>query len=576
MKKGAWVAFAALLLVVVGSALALWSVQHRQGSLPQVAAVTVPDSWRSVREGYLHVAHVQRERLACDDCHDPSTFASPPRSRCEACHEERAAVVHGRPSSSVAAPSEASECIACHRFGPHHEATRWDCLACHAHRQGDLPETRIHTEEACARCHQPHEDARGPAAVQCQTCHDLGGAALGHGACTDCHSAHGVASTAHDRCGGCHAKDRATFAGHDSCSTCHAAHSYGEQSASCDGCHAGVHTLASERVGAHRKCDSCHDPHNVAHVPERTCRRCHDHTTDHPKTSSGTTCLGCHPVHAARSGRARAGLPYSAAALACTTCHDGLGASRDDGLHGGKAVCTECHRPHAFVATAGQARACEDCHRERSAIVAGVRGHGDCAACHTGHAHALGSRPFGPSHSAPDARACTGCHEGVHVDEGHGDCLACHDAHTAQPGKRSCAACHAEQHRRARTGHDRCGNCHMPHGAGRATPPCLTCHSRMREAPHGGDNDCRACHDPHGDAGQGADPPGVPACVSCHGDPLPGLHGVAEHGQCTTCHVRSHRRGGEGDRRTCLSCHRQQTHHEPEADTCHGCHLFRL
>jgi hypothetical protein len=65
-------------------------------------------------------------------------------------------------------------------------------------------------------------------------------------------------------------------------------------------------------------------------------------------------------------------------------------------------------------------------------------------------------------------------------------------------------------------------------------------------------------------------------CTSCHAPAkLPGLHKVTEHAaKCTSCHT-SHG-PPRSERATCTAnCHTDRRSHQPTADVCKGCHLFR-
>jgi hypothetical protein len=68
-----------------------------------------------------------------------------------------------------------------------------------------------------------------------------------------------------------------------------------------------------------------------------------------------------------------------------------------------------------------------------------------------------------------------------------------------------------------------------------------------------------------------------PGCATCHARPtLPALHAAPGHAQCSACHVSSHEPPRE-DRATCTagSCHADRTSHQPAAQVCTGCHVFR-
>ena len=61
--------------------------------------------------------------------------------------------------------------------------------------------------------------------------------------------------------------------------------------------------------------------------------------------------------------------------------------------------------------------------------------------------------------------------------------------------------------------------------------------------------------------------------MTCHAPATrPGLHRVAGHAACATCHT-SHGPARD-DRGTCTTCHKDLDAHEPTASRCGSCHPF--
>jgi hypothetical protein len=79
-------------------------------------------------------------------------------------------------------------------------------------------------------------------------------------------------------------------------------------------------------------------------------------------------------------------------------------------------------------------------------------------------------------------------------------------------------------------------------------------------------NQCNNCHKPHKFT--------PPECTTCHADiPSKAAHAVKQHQPCTKCHD-AHEASLPG-RAQCLSCHTDRADHQPTAQRCQGCHLFK-
>lgn len=353
---------------------------------------------------------------------------------------------------------------------------------CHAMRGS----TRwLHTPVARGDCGSCHEgDAGGhvyplvrPRREICSSCHDtrwstpVQHAAMTDDGCLECHDPHAAmtsdllrATTVRETCSACHPRSEgrvvhAPYAD-DRCELCHESH-------------------GSDRRGLLRTA-----------TLEDHCRLCHPGTVDRTMKSAHShagvdgSCLACHSAHTAPVK----GLLAEPSRDLCVSCHKDIGetiagatVSHDAVLKGER--CVRCHDPHgsdrAKMLRADQASACLSCHDKEVkggdgrtvASMAGlaeraaeheVRGHRECAGCHSVHG---GSRsrllkdvservPMGPF----DAR-------------NYGLCFSCHDAKLAEEagatqfrdGDRNLH----ELHLKPSDGRSRgCGSCHSVHAVG--------------------------------------------------------------------------------------------------------------
>lgn len=560
---------------VAAVALGRLAFETREQSLPPLPVTTVPEVWRDFRGSPGHVAHVDKQGIPCKKCHDVEQgFTRPSMTVCAACHAHEARMQHALTSAARADVfGGVADCLACHGFGAEHSDRVWQCARCHDRPMAKLDAIAVHGDVACKNCHHPHDDpAIEPSA--CVGCHAKernhhGDKPAGSAAsCLDCHKPHAHAQLANERCEECHkdkphalftlaARDAGPPAGHDKCSGCHVAHGFDrDQVKPCRTCHESQHVLAETKVDAHRRCTSCHEPHAVKSVSDATCQRCHSSVSpQHPKTENHA-CLGCHEPHPKAMSATLLAQP-------CTECHHI--AQNDQGAHGGKAACTNCHQPHAF-AHPEQGKACTQCHALQLTAIAKNPGHASCLGCHHGSPHA--------AHNAP--LACGTCHKQVHPRQEHLECTRCHEPHSGTPRatSESCGSCHARQQHVAVVAHQACLTCHSPHAGGKKPPAeCKTCHAPKAAQNHGAlPGGCTQCHGIHAEQGVRA----TPACTSCH-DPkqLPGLHSAKDHQTCLTCHKGAHNLGPFSERATCTACHKDKQNHVPEAQLCQGCHVFR-
>ncbi|MBS2018816.1 MAG: hypothetical protein JST00_38470 [Deltaproteobacteria bacterium] len=571
---------ALLALVAVGFLVTKLAEQRTPPTSP---TDFVPTSWEASRTTPMHVIHIGKGKVACKECHADGFAKAPTAIRddvCARCHEKPAERAH---HGSERSPTT---CLTCHTFAAGKQAPT--CLACHG-KTADVAPTQAaraahelarHASKdvACNACHAAHGEKGKTRAVlpDCTACHanvsakhggvalappvsddalsleaaaarfiaDAGaavalrdaGATSGDGKmCTTCHAPHAEAKLASGGCATCHAAQRPALvtAKHPACTTCHTPHQPGAARGVCRTCHSNVHVLAEAKVPGHAACQSCHDPHRPGAPPALACARCHESMSPkHPaftvKGGATSACVGCHAPH----GGPAASASHPASAASCTTCH--AKAANERAFHAvGKTECTSCHTPHAFATSAVGAAACARCHAPEAKRVEARSGHADCKSCH-GQAHAPNAKP-----------ACASCHgqEASSAPRGHSACGSCHDAHSGSLGKHvECTSCHADK-----------------------TKAAKALHTSLPGA-------CASCHRPHGPKGVAS----PPACSTCHApSTLVGLHSVSAHASsCASCH--SSHGPPRSDRATCTgSCHADRKTHQPDAQLCKGCHLFR-
>jgi hypothetical protein len=474
----------------------------------------VPASWAQYRLTPGHQTHVGGGKAECHDCHDfeRDGFKNPGTAVCAKCHSKDLGGAHHRDSST------STGCLSCHAFAL--GRTEPTCISCHASPEGDLSAIVQHATVDCEMCHHLGQTPSiVPAA--CAGCHDERATKhaehAGSKGCLDCHRAHQPASVAVSECASCHAQAAEPHPpAHDACVSCHEPHDFVASNSACIGCHGPKTTLVDREVPAHDVCVNCHDPHAPG-AAATACVRCHQNV----EVSHGgaAACTSCHAPH---------GDDPVAIAATCTSCHTNVALS-DLGAHEGGIACLTCHKPHAFAGLDEKA-ICRGCHQRESTLVASNPGHADCLSCH-----------------------------GASV------------VHTIAPPV-ACGSCHAAEAKSAPAGHQRCVGCHEPH-AGKSTPACATCHADKLSEPHGTLNGgCLGCHRPHGPGGVAS----PPACTTCHAPgTLPALHTAPGHAVCAGCHASPHEPPRE-DRATCTgTCHEDKRNHQPDAQVCTGCHVFR-
>jgi hypothetical protein len=516
-RRGKWIASALATVALLGAILAAVVVARSRKAL-DVPPGLVPASWNEFRTSPGHESHVSTGKTTCRDCHDYQRdgFRNPGPLPCTRCHEKQATHSHG-------SAAEKTDCLTCHLFAPNREAPT--CIGCHAQPHGTFAAITQHAKEDCAKCHHLHRDP-SIVAADCTECHERERATqhaahAGSKGCLDCHRAHAPATQAPATCAGCHREPAGPKpAGHDSCFGCHKPHDFvagGERA--CVSCHGVKPTLAATRANAqaHAHCISCHTPHAPAQAAD-SCRGCHAGI----QVAHGAkgACVVCHAPH---------GDDPNVMASTCTSCHKDLGAT-DTSAHARGVACASCHHPHEF-SRKEERTLCSTCHSREITLASTNKGHAACASCH------------GVSLAHAPARAV------------------------------ACAGCHAPEQATAPPGHAKCVSCHEPHaGARLPQATCASCHANKKGGPHhaiqGG---CDTCHRAHGPKGVASPPP----CKSCHArESLPALHASSGHADCANCHDAHD--APRSDRATCTGgCHARQRDHQPGAQICSGCHVFR-
>jgi len=353
---------------------------------------------------------------------------------------------------------------------------------CHAMR-GSSP--WLHTPVAkgdCASCHKPDAGGHVYPLVRdkselCTSCHDttwhtpVQHAAMTDNACLECHDPHAAltndllrAKTVRDTCSTCHPRSEGlvthTPYADDRCELCHNSH-------------------GSDRRGLLRTASL-----------EDNCRSCHPATADHTTGSLFShakvegSCLACHSPHTAP----QKGMLTAPPRELCVSCHKDIGetiagakVSHDAVLKGER--CVRCHDPHgsdrANLLRNDQAAICLSCHSKEVKAADGrmvasmadianqapgheVKGHQECAGCHSVHggSHAQLLRgvaekiPMGP-YDALNFSLCFSCHDQALATDA--------DATQFRDGDRNLHAVHLSPSDNKVRG---CASCHAVHSVG--------------------------------------------------------------------------------------------------------------
>jgi hypothetical protein len=304
-------------------------------------------------------------------------------------------------------------------------------------------------------------------------------------------------------------------------------------------------------------------------------------TAESPRTPAARAagCPACVEMLASRPAETFAADPHAAR---CEACHHPHWAGRDVPVHR-SCTASECH-PRAWPRTRFhrvQAAAflnCTNCHRPHTWVARGE----ECRSCHADLLAAAGAPPAaagaGPapfSHAVHSDLECGRCHD---LETGHGvlritspaDCVACHHG---PPAVAACERCHAAgeiagpravQVPLQLAVWDAPRQRVLPFDHARhAGIACTTCHGPGPSLP--ARRDCAACHAPHHAA--------AARCIACHPTPPPpGTHGLEVHaGGCDTCHGATSFVELPARRDLCLVCHQAQVDHMP-GGSCAACH----
>jgi Cytochrome c3 len=509
-------------------------------------------------------ADVLHGGVDCKLCHDPHAEKKGPARTppCKECHH----IQIGTGNKKL--PDEHFECTSCHEQHKPLKRANSKCAGCHeqARARATGPSSTALRHDECASCHLPH--AWVPEPNGCVTCHSkqaklvFGKSPVQHRRCVNCHEVHGPPPSG-AVCGSCHKENaqrmRAAPAKHQNCPSCHNPHAPKVQvPTACAACHrTQLAQVVTQGPAAHAResCPGCHVVHGNPRVDTKTCAICHKDKgalVKKARPEEHHRCESCHRQHKFK---------VDPASPPCLRCHQPL--IQNASIHRGN--CMKCHTPHGSPAVAQDK--CQKCHEKiQLKPPPGVAAHGRCNSCHKPHKAAATARD-----------QCKGCHQ----DKGkiaalwpagsaHREaCNRCHNQHAVLSIK-NCGECHQKEQTSASGGPHQCKFCHSPHQAPASTTKgwwgrCVKCHEKEVTASKA-HNKCENCHKPHRFT--------PPKCKTCHAGPASkGAHQVKQHGECTKCHD-AHGATIPG-RAQCLACHKDRVDHQPQAQRCQACHLFK-
>lgn len=514
-----------------------------------------------------------RERVKrpdfCGSCHAGSAQAAHAsehaKLECTACHEARVSQdlkqwALGLVSSTRATPHGAvdlARCKSCHLSGASPKGGTLGSKSHVAHL------TQLDPPLECSACHAAKHHENPPRAAACAECHTQ----------LTTYGAHAVSEHREISCLSCHNFRSEIGSG------------AATPTALCQRCHGGTAELEpkahlpeivparaiqpSMLHGNLQTCALCHQPHEQsddARSRGRDCSLCHakvSQESHHEKMPDRFSCTTCHEPHS----------PRTALTTSCANCHEDMAATNTTAAKHQR--CSQCHKPHDFVAVT---QGCRDCHADNVLELASwdAKTHAECENCHAPHLAA-----------EPVAR-CATCHKGKGANR-HPSCATCHDPHLDADHAKGCATCHEQEsatlarsvpQHRARA----CQTCHEPHAPAAALGACNNCHARevklVSTAPPPKHRECLSCHQEHT---FGATPA---ACSSCHQNPTTGPHTgrpctqcheqhgppIGQKAACKTCHADQ---APTGKHAVCATCHKEA--HGPGllAAPCASCHAER-
>lgn len=546
-----------------------------------LAFVGIALAWKAER--------VTKDPQFCDSCHAVSVTAvqaGPHKSqRCVDCHENQFRQnayqwALGLVSANKSTPHgklDSRTCKTCHSSGT---TEPWQIASTVGHRQHVLKAEKpvacseCHTlknhkvdsdPDSCGRCHDDveiygeHRLEGRKEKIRCLSCHNYlahigGGAQTPSHDCRRCHGGVGKSERSKRYAEVIEAKAIPPTRIHGNlktCALCHKPHEKDdkkrESGEQCSRCHAKIKgEFHASKQPDKFTCDTCHEAHGPREALYGSCNRCHEQKAQQKNTVAAQhdRCSQCHKPH-----------EFVATFDGCRKCHEDqttMLASWDAKTH---SECTNCHKPHS---TKEEKTTCVTCHRKN----AGHK-HNSCTNCHDPHKQKTETKPCGECHK-PQSNLLA---KAVAPHRGK-LCQTCHEPHNAAVTPKACGRCHGKQTQAVSSAkierHTRCASCHQNHSFRASVAACSSCHKNPTTGAHTGE--CTQCHQAHGPPkGQAS------SCRNCHKEiPQPG----GKHAQCQTCHKSAH---GEVKAPVCEGCHEPKAtlvnSWKPKSHTgCKQCH----
>jgi hypothetical protein len=368
-----------------------------------------------------------------------------------------------------------------------------------------------HTVVACTGCHQEGLRPGSHGHAPCLTCHAEQFALAAENVCSICHepadatqaASAGPVKTFPPTSPRQHLPSRFSHAGH-------------------------LQASAMEKsVGFHLDCADCHrrtrDATGLARPGHSTCSRCHAPEVQLAGAPSMEACDRCHGGEATLRSHVRWPQPdlhfdhrnhevdRSGGLIGCRSCHrDVEAATTSSTLAPPHAQdCVGCHDDSQRVPDDMDMRACETCHRDRSASIGTLAPRSHLPQGEKPRDHTLAFRSDHHEPARREARRCATCHSemsGSRVDS----CDECHQV--TRPGDHVVTWTELDHGGAALADSSRCATCHV-------TDQCSACHGQrprshlppgsFLSSGHGplariNVRACLTCHDP------------AQACDSCH------------------------------------------------------------
>lgn len=454
-----------------------------------------PEQWTLVANSAGHRVHLESQDstlqgLQCVECHSSSLHqftAADETCAQSGCHTDSDVQLGAMGDLTI-------HCAACHEFSapvpdvdqagalaalaPDEDT----CLSCHAMRQlVAMPDPDPH-ENACAVCHNPHEQATPAEAAQ--TC-----------ASSECHTEPVDLSPFHQGL-----EDEVVA----DCMYCHQAHDFDVDGENCMACHTGIMdddpsvsrpsaealssaphpTLLGAAGSAGRRAADVRVV-VAAHVATAAAR-----DPDAPTLAPGANLLHSWGYPIQQTQEVPEFFHSQHPSVECAQCHV---STENHGTVTVTAVadCRSCHHAEEGVDADG----CAECHQESGSVR-------DPYALTRTMDFSTGlsvdrSLPF--DHDSHPDLDCASCHtEGLELSASAVDCASCHQDH--HEPEASCMSCHqptGEEAHVIETAHVTCSGsgCHTDvpfEGLPRTNTVCLACHQDMVD--HRPDGECAECH----------------------------------------------------------------------------------